>query len=126
MVPETVVKLAIDALAGKPTPLTVWMSAKSSRASFKTGYGHRTLISSDPFATASATVSCNRCGVARAPHISRRETGHSGRTKYQMEDGARHSLRVSGAVQRAAATSLYKAISTHGLVELRLHFLCLF
>ena len=29
--------------------------------------------------------------------ISRRETGHSGMTKYQIEDGARHSLRVSGA-----------------------------
>eukprot|EP01043_Picozoa_sp_COSAG02_P014741 COSAG02_NODE_613_length_19522_cov_13.355249_4_plen_191_part_00 len=31
---------------------------------------------------------------------SRRETGHSGMTKYQMEDGARHSPRVSGAVIR--------------------------
>ena len=33
----------------------------------------------------------------RTLYISRRETGHSGMTKYQIEDGARHSLRVSGA-----------------------------
>eukprot|EP01043_Picozoa_sp_COSAG02_P115751 COSAG02_NODE_52127_length_309_cov_2.461905_1_plen_63_part_10 len=30
----------------------------------------------------------------RTLYISRRETGHSGMTKYQIEDGARHSLRV--------------------------------
>eukprot|EP01043_Picozoa_sp_COSAG02_P008662 COSAG02_NODE_281_length_25776_cov_37.797998_20_plen_62_part_00 len=33
-----------------------------------------------------------------ATHDRRRETGHSGMTKYQIEDGARHSPRVSGAV----------------------------
>ena len=33
----------------------------------------------------------------RTLHISRRETGHSEMTKYQIEDGARHSRRVSGA-----------------------------
>jgi hypothetical protein len=27
----------------------------------------------------------------RTLYISRRETGHSGMTKYQIEDGARHS-----------------------------------
>ena len=30
----------------------------------------------------------------RTLYISRRETGHSGMTKYQIEDGARHSPRV--------------------------------
>eukprot|EP01043_Picozoa_sp_COSAG02_P041154 COSAG02_NODE_3389_length_6827_cov_2.578627_5_plen_123_part_00 len=30
--------------------------------------------------------------------IAHRETGHSGMTKYQIESGARHSRRVSGAV----------------------------
>jgi hypothetical protein len=33
----------------------------------------------------------------RTLRISRRETGHSGMTKYQTEHGARHSPRVSGA-----------------------------
>eukprot|EP01043_Picozoa_sp_COSAG02_P022957 COSAG02_NODE_1210_length_13856_cov_12.266182_11_plen_229_part_00 len=33
----------------------------------------------------------------RTLYISRRETGHSGMTKYQIEYGARHSQRVSGA-----------------------------
>eukprot|EP01043_Picozoa_sp_COSAG02_P034237 COSAG02_NODE_2384_length_8991_cov_40.617521_3_plen_216_part_00 len=36
----------------------------------------------------------------RTLHISRRETGHSEMTKYQMKDGARHSRRVSGVWRR--------------------------
>ena len=70
----------------------------------------------------------------RTLRISRRETGHSGMTKYQTEDGARHSQRVSGAesvwrrskhvvAAPALQYSLLVPSRTHGL-RIRKYWYC--